>query len=170
MPTSRRRSVALALAALCAGAVLAVMHAPGVTLAAQARIDFQRDVRPILSDNCFLCHGPDQSTRKANLRLDLHQDTLTARRNGTPVVAGKPDQSLIYKKIIESDPARRMPPLSTHKTLTDAQIATIGRWIEQGAEWKEHWAFVAPRAPGAAASERSEVAAESDRSVRARED
>ncbi len=93
--------------------VVVLMHAPATTLAAQKRVDFQRDVRPILSDNCFLCHGPDQSTRKANLRLDLQQDAMTARRNGAPVVPGKPDESLLYKKITEADPARRMPPIST---------------------------------------------------------
>ena len=95
----------------------------------------------------LLGHGPDVSTRKVSLRLDLHQDTLAARRNGTPVVPGKPDESLLYKKITEDNPARRMPPLSTHKTLTDAQKDTIKRWIAQGAAWNQHWAFVAPKRP-----------------------
>jgi hypothetical protein len=147
MAISRRRSVAFGLAAAGLAWLVVLMHAPAPTLAAQTRVDFQRDVRPILSDNCFLCHGPDQSTRKANLRLDLQQDAITARRNGTPVVPGKPDESLLYKKITEIDPARRMPPISTHKTLTDAQKTTIRTWIEQGAEWKQHWAFVAPVRP-----------------------
>ena len=79
-----------------------------------------------------------------SLRLDLHQDTLAARRNGTPIVPGKPDESLLYRKITEENPARRMPPLSTHKTLTDAQKDTIKLWIAQGAAWNQHWAFVAP--------------------------
>ena len=122
------------------------MCAPATSLA-QTRVDFQRDVRPVLSDNCFLCHGPDASTRKANLRLDLHEDALAPRRNGAPIVPGKPEQSLLYKKITEADPARRMPPLSSHKSLSDAQIATLTRWIEQGAEWKQHWAFIAPARP-----------------------
>jgi mono/diheme cytochrome c family protein len=147
MAISRRRSVALGLAAAAAGWAFVQMLAPAATLAAQGRVDFQRDVRPILSDNCFLCHGPDQSTRKANLRLDLQQDALTARPNGVPIVAGKPDESLLYRKIVEADPNRRMPPLSTHKTLTDVQKTMIRLWIEQGAEWKQHWAFVAPVRP-----------------------
>ena len=105
--------------------VLVLVHAPATTLSAQTRVDFQRDIRPVLSDNCFLCHGPDASTRKANLRLDLHEDALAPRRNGAPIVPGKPDQSLLYKKITEADPARRMPPLSSHKSLSDAQIATL---------------------------------------------
>ena len=126
------------------------MCAPATTRSAQTRVNFQRDVRPILSDNCFLCHGPDASTRKANLRLDLHEDALTSRRNGAPIVPGKPEESLLYKKITEADPARRMPPLSSHKTLSDAQKATLRLWIEQGAEWKQHWAFVAPVRSGSA--------------------
>ena len=128
-----------AVAVLCAA-----LHQP---VDAQTRVDFQRDVRPLLSDNCFLCHGPDASTRKANLRLDLHEDALAPRRNGAPIVPGKPEQSLLYKKITEADPARRMPPLSSHKSLSDAQIATLTSWIEQGAEWKQHWAFIAPARP-----------------------
>ena len=115
-----------------------------VPLAAQDRVDFQRDIRPILSDNCFLCHGPDASTRKANLRLDVAADAMAARAGGAPIVPGHPADSLLYKKITEPNPARRMPPLSSHKTLTDAQKETVRRWIEQGAEWKQHWAFVAP--------------------------
>jgi hypothetical protein len=123
---------------------LSLPPAPPTTLSAQTRVDFQRDVRPILSDNCFLCHGPDASARKANLRLDLQQDALAPRPNGAPVVPGKPDESLLYKKITETNPARRMPPLSSHKTLSDGQKTTLRLWIEQGAEWRQHWAFVAP--------------------------
>jgi mono/diheme cytochrome c family protein len=130
-------------AAVLAGALFC---APAATHA-QTRVDFQRDVRPILSENCFSCHGPDASARKANLRLDLHADTLTSRPNGAPIVPGKPEDSLLYKKIIDANPARRMPPLSSHKTLTDEQKAAVRRWIEQGAEWKQHWAFVAPVRP-----------------------
>ncbi|MEO5741269.1 MAG: DUF1553 domain-containing protein [Vicinamibacterales bacterium] len=123
---------------------VATLHQPAE---AQTRVDFQRDVRPILSDNCFLCHGPDATARQANLRLDLHEDALTPRPNGAPIVPGKPEHSLLYKKITEPNPARRMPPLSSHKTLSDEQKTTLQRWIEQGAEWKQHWAFVAPVRP-----------------------
>src|SRR5437763_3891935 len=86
-----------------------------------AAVNFQREVRPILSDNCFLCHGPDASTRMAGLRLDLRESILAKRPNGTPVVAGDPAASLIIQRITAEDPARRMPPLSAHRTLTDRQ-------------------------------------------------
>ena len=128
-------------------AVAGVLATSATMLSAQQRVDFQRDVRPILSDNCFLCHGPDASTRKANLRLDEREGALAARSNGTPVVPGKPDESLLYKRITDAVAARRMPPLSSHKTLNDEQKDTIRRWIEQGAEWKAHWAFVTPVRP-----------------------
>ena len=117
------------------------------TVEAQNRVDFQREVRPILSENCFACHGPDEAARKANLRLDLYESALAARRNGAPIVPGKPDDSLLYKRITDENSTRRMPPLSTHKTLSDAQKHTIRLWIEQGARWDQHWAFVAPARP-----------------------
>jgi Protein of unknown function (DUF1553)/Protein of unknown function (DUF1549)/Planctomycete cytochrome C/Concanavalin A-like lectin/glucanases superfamily len=114
---------------------------------AQKRVDFQREIRPILSDNCLSCHGPDPSTRKANLRLDQREGALATRQNGAPIVPGKPGQSLLYQKITEENPARRMPPLSSHKTLSEAQKAAIRLWIEQGANWTQHWAFIAPKRP-----------------------
>jgi hypothetical protein len=120
---------------LAAAGLAGVLFCTPAETLAQTRVDFQRDVRPILSDNCFLCHGPDASTRKANLRLDVQEDVLAPRRNGAPVVPRQPEQSLLYRKITESDPARRMPPVSSHKTLSDAQKETVRRWIGEGAEW-----------------------------------
>ena len=95
--------------------------------------DFQREIRPILSDNCFACHGPDSSTRMAGLRLDRKEAAFEARKTGAAIVPGKPDESLLYQRISDPKPVRRMPPPTAHKTLTPAQIATIKRWIEQGA-------------------------------------
>jgi hypothetical protein len=115
--------------------------------AQQKSVDFQREVRPILSDNCFHCHGPDASTRMAGLRLDLKDDALAARRRGAAIVPKKPEESLLYKRMAEENPARRMPPVSSHKTLTKEQIATVKRWIEQGANWPEHWAYKPPTKP-----------------------
>jgi len=110
-------------------------------------IDFQREIRPILSDNCFQCHGPDSAARQADLRLDKRDSALAALADGTPIVPGKSAESLVYQRISSTDASFRMPPEEAHKSLTPAQIATIKRWIDAGAPWKEHWAFQAPVKP-----------------------
>ncbi len=110
-------------------------------------IDFQRQIRPILSDHCFQCHGPDSGTRMAGLRLDLKAPVFEGRKRGAPVVPGDAAASLLYKRISETNVARRMPPESSHKSLTPQQIDLLKRWIEQGAPWNEHWAFQAPVKP-----------------------
>src|SRR5882724_11348191 len=107
-------------------------------------VDFQRVVRPILSDACFHCHGPDKNTRLVDLRLDTREGAFTARENGTPIVPGNSKASLVYQRITEPDSARRMPPVSSNKTLTAEQKDILRRWIEEGATWKEHWSFVPP--------------------------
>ena len=109
-----------------------------------ATVDFQRQIRPVLSDNCFKCHGPDKDTRMVDLRLDTKDGAFGNRKNGTPIVPGKPEESLLYQRITAPTAARRMPPEYSHKALTAKQIDIIGRWIQEGATWKEHWAFVAP--------------------------
>jgi hypothetical protein len=109
-----------------------------------AQTDFQREIRPLLSDNCFQCHGPDSETRMAGLRLDRKEGLLEARKSGAVIVPGKPAESLLYQRITAASPARRMPPARSHKSLTPAQIAKLKVWIEQGAAWKEHWAYRAP--------------------------
>ncbi len=126
---------------------LALMVAAECSLAAagNGEVDFQRQVRPILSDNCFLCHGPDKGTRMVDLRLDLKDGVLGERKNGRAVVPGKPDESLLIKRIYSENAAFRMPPVYSHKTLTQEQKDTLRRWIEQGAKWSQHWAFVPPK-------------------------
>src|SRR5260221_6073794 len=111
------------------------------------RVDFQREIRPILSANCFSCHGPDKTSRMAGMRLDTRDGVFAQRKSGVPIVPGNAQASLVIQRIMEPDVARRMPPEASHKTLTDAQKETLTRWIEQGAEWKEQWAFVAPVRP-----------------------
>jgi len=108
----------------------------------QKGVDFQRDVRPILSDACFQCHGPDQSSRMAGLRLDTREGAFPRA-----IVPGKPLESKLYQRIMQPNTATRMPPLASHKVLSDAQKTTLKTWIEQGAPWKEHWAFRAPEKP-----------------------
>jgi len=136
--TMSRRS--WVLCAVLIAAVSLIQGAPG-------GVDFQREVRPILSENCFQCHGPDQGTRMADLRLDT-RDGLSSRRPAGLVVAPKdPAASLLYQRITHEKAAMRMPPIYSHKTLTDQQKAVLRRWIEQGAPFKEHWAFQAPVRP-----------------------
>lgn len=102
--------------------------------------DFNRDVRPILSDKCFACHGPDAKHRKADLRLDVEK---SARAAGA-IVPGKPAESALIERITTKDAAERMPPAKTGKTLTAAEVETLRRWIAAGAKYAEHWAYVPP--------------------------
>jgi hypothetical protein len=111
------------------------------------RITYNWDVRPILSDTCFRCHGPDEKARQAGLRLDTPEGAYAAlRRPGTfAIVPGKPDESQLIARVAHPNVALRMPPRVTNKTLTAEQIETLRQWIAQGAEYQPHWAFVTPR-------------------------
>jgi hypothetical protein len=112
------------------------------------KVDFNREIRPILSKSCFACHGPDEKARKAGLRLD-ERDAAT-RELGSGMVAivpGKPGESELYIRIASEDELERMPPKESGHELTPAQIQTFKRWIEQGASFAEHWSFVKPQRP-----------------------
>src|SRR5207249_984115 len=115
--------------------------------AAGGKFDFARDIRPILSANCFKCHGPDDGQRQAELRLDTKDGAFADRDGHFPLVAGKLDESEVWKRITSSDPDQRMPPADSGKSLTEAQVALIRKWIEEGAAWSVHWAFVPPQRP-----------------------
>ena len=104
----------------------------------QRKVDYNRDVRPILSENCFRCHGPDKETREAGLRLDGRDWAIEKKA----FVPGKAEESELVKRIFEQDPDEVMPPPQTHKKLTAAQKETLKRWIAEGAEYKPHWAYV----------------------------
>lgn len=121
-----------------------------VHLQAANAVNFDRDVRPILSDNCFQCHGPDEAQREAGIRLDTKDGALAAIDNGEVVAPGNPGDSLLFQRIISNDPDYRMPPPEAKKTLETTEIETLRRWIEEGAEWSEHWAFVTPTKPAPA--------------------
>ena len=110
-------------------------------------VDFNREVRPILSDNCFKCHGPDEKMRMARMRLDETEGLFVDRGGYKIIVPGNSAQSKIYQKISSKDAAVRMPPSYSGKTLTDKQIETIKQWIDQGAKWETQWSFVAPKRP-----------------------
>jgi hypothetical protein len=105
-----------------------------------ARISFNRDVRPIMADTCFHCHGNDANTREAGLRLDVRDAALVETEGGVvPIVPGDPDSSAIIKRIFDADDP--MPPESAHKPLTAAQKETLRRWVAEGAEYEPHWAY-----------------------------
>jgi hypothetical protein len=116
--------------------------------AAAGKIDFNRDVRPILSDNCFHCHGFDSKKRKAGLRLDVAEGAFKPDKEG--VIAIKPrdlEGSEFWKRIVTTDSDELMPPPDTHKKLTEEQRLTLKRWILEGAEYQPHWSFIAPHLP-----------------------
>jgi hypothetical protein len=107
--------------------------------AAAADVDFSRDVQPILAAHCAACHGPDAKARKADLRLDI--------RGAKVIVPGKPDESQLIARLTADDDDGRMPPPKIGPRLTPEQIRTLRTWIEQGANYTDHWAFVPPRRP-----------------------
>ena len=109
-----------------------------------APISYNRDIRPILSENCFACHGTDAGNREADLRLDLSETAVGKEEDGAAIVVGQPDESLMWQRIIETDPDVVMPPPESKKKLTGEQKQMLRRWIEQGAEYQKHWAFERP--------------------------
>ena len=112
-------------------------------LAASAPLDFNRDVRPILSNHCFACHGPDEKQRKAKLRLD-RKDDLFGERETVLLAAGKPEASELFLRISHDDLEERMPPKQFKKPLKLSQVNTLKEWIKQGAKWEDHWAYAPP--------------------------
>jgi Protein of unknown function (DUF1549)/Protein of unknown function (DUF1553)/Concanavalin A-like lectin/glucanases superfamily/Planctomycete cytochrome C len=116
-----------------------VAHAPRTV-----PIDFDREVRPILSDNCFACHGPDENQRKSKLRFDTKEGAFAKPGVITP---GDASKSRLYQRVSSKDQDMVMPPPSSEHKLTEKQIETIRRWIDEGARWDEHWAFIPPKRP-----------------------
>ena len=126
--------------------VLLVLSA-AVGAAGAPGVDFNRDVRPILSENCFQCHGPDEKHRMANLRLDTKEGAFSTTKRGPVIAPGDAAKSLLVARISHADKARRMPPPNSNRSLNDKQIDTLRRWINEGANWQTHWAFTAPQRP-----------------------
>jgi len=133
------------LGALIVGLVnlslVAVVH--GANETPERSVDFQQDVRPILSDHCFACHGPDSNHRKADLRLDDRQVSVDTGA----IAPGQPEESELMRRILSEDPDDVMPPPDANKKLSEAQKEVLSAWIQQGAEYEEHWSFVAPQKP-----------------------
>ena len=122
----------------------AIMH---VASAAEP-LRYNRDIRPILSDNCFACHGPDKANRKAGLRLDVREAAIAPVESGdTAIVPGKVTESALIARILTSDEDEIMPPPKSHKKLTAAQKETLKRWVTEGAAYEKHWAYL-PVQPG----------------------
>ena len=109
------------------------------------KLQFDRDIRPILSDKCYACHGPDPAVRKANLRLDIKEGAFSEPSGYPIIVPGKPEESELVLRITHDDIDRRMPPQTSNRQPTQEQIDTLIQWIAEGAEWEEHWAYVPPK-------------------------
>lgn len=142
-----KHSLAACLALRLLTACLLLGSAMGST-AAPAGPDFNRDIRPLFSANCWVCHGPDESSRKASLRLDLREHAVRLGESGKPALNQKdPEQSELLRRIRSSDPAVQMPPPGKSKPLTPQQIQTIREWIAAGAPYDKHWAYKKPIRP-----------------------
>ncbi len=126
---------------------LAVPAASAAEKAARI-IDYNRDIRPIFSQNCYACHGPDAGKRKAGLRLDVKESAFKKLESGkVAIIARDPKQSELIRRLTTTDEDDKMPPAKSGKHLTAAQIDLLGRWVEQGAKWDAHWAYIKPERP-----------------------
>jgi len=122
--------------------------AVGTNETASSKLDFNREVRPILTENCFKCHGPDDGARKANLRYDVRDGALKPAKSGrVPIVPGAPEKSELIVRVTSTDPNKHMPPPQSGKKVSTAQINTLRQWIAQGAPYAKHWAYVKPVRP-----------------------
>ncbi|HEX4415595.1 MAG TPA: PSD1 and planctomycete cytochrome C domain-containing protein [Lacipirellulaceae bacterium] len=138
-------------------ALLTAIWNVSVIVAAEpaASVDFNRDVRPILSNNCFRCHGPDPKDREADLRLDVWKSVGKMHGAEAVIDADHPGDSELVKRITSDDPDERMPPQDSGKTLRPEQIKTLRTWVENGAKYEPHWAYVAPQRPAVPAVKNS---------------
>ena len=131
---------------VCTSAVMIGFALP--SQAASGAVDFQRQIRPILSQNCFLCHGPDEAERKAGLRLDIRDEALKPAKSGARAIVPKnPEQSELLKRIAHSDPDELMPPAKSGKKLSEEEINLLKRWVAEGAPYATHWAYEKPARP-----------------------
>ncbi len=151
------------------GLVAAVFSMVSAQAAERTKLSFNEHVQPILAENCYACHGTDPGSRKAGLRLDRAEHAFKPlEKSGPAIVAGKPDESPLIKRIETKDEKLVMPPPESHKTLKPEQIATLRRWITEGAEYEEHWAFIAPKRPAVPDGKAKDAAAAIDAFVRTR--
>lgn len=124
---------------------LPLQAAPAVS---GSKVDFNRDIRPILSDHCYACHGPDEGKRKAGLRLDIEEDAFKELKSGRhALVHGDPARSSLLERIVTKDPDDLMPPEKHGKPLSGVQISLLQHWVNEGAGWQKHWSFLPPERP-----------------------
>ena len=163
MPTPPFRSlfafaslaISLAIAAPCSAGTPATRH-----------VNFSRDIRPILSNTCYKCHGPDEQGRKAGLRLDTKAGAYAKLESGdAAIVPGSSTKSAMYQRLTSHDADVKMPPPDSGKTISAEQIELIKQWIDEGAEFHPHWSFVPPQHRPAPADQRVERGPKSDRPV-----
>lgn len=119
--------------------LLADEKQPAPAVKADATVDFSRDIRPILSNNCFFCHGPDEKHREADLRLDTKAGAFESA-----IIPGNLKASALIERILSDDPDMQMPPAESGKKLKPAEIELLKQWVQQGAAWQEHWAYIKP--------------------------
>ena len=130
-------------------AALAGCKSKSEQIAVRDSVDYNLHIRPILSDRCFKCHGPDANQRKSNLRLDTPEGAYAALKDdpeGRAIVPGDPEHSEVFLRIATADTSEIMPPVKSNLKLNPEEIAYIKKWIEQGAVYKRHWAFIPPKA------------------------
>src|SRR5579884_940497 len=109
--------------------------------------DYSHDIEPILSDNCYQCHGPDSAKRKAGLRLDQQENVLAAHDGHIAIVPGDISKSELVTRVLSTDPDEQMPPPKPERKLTEQQKELLKRWVEQGAVWGKHWSLLPPKRP-----------------------
>jgi len=125
--------------------VLAMLVLCHPAIAAQQDLDFNRDIRPILSDHCYACHGPDEGKRKAGLRLDRQEEALKTLKSGErAIVPGDLKKSTLVQRLTSHDPDKVMPPPEEGRPLRTEQVELLVRWVKEGAPWKKHWSFIPP--------------------------
>src|SRR5579871_6010073 len=136
------------LTATAAGTLFPVICAYAQTASLPETVQFNRDIRPILSDKCFTCHGPDKSRRVTEFHFDIEESAKSDIGGGRhAIVAGDPANSHLIQRVTAADENQRMPPVESGRTLSEREIALLKRWITEGAKWEKHWSFVPPQRP-----------------------
>ncbi len=146
---------------------LSAQEASHSTVALPDVVEFNRDIRPILSDNCFFCHGPDKNKREADLRLDTIEGLHGSEGKRGALVPGKPDDSELFQRIVSLDEDQKMPPTESGKLLSERDILMLKKWIEQGGQFEGHWAFLPIRheEPATAAADSNSTSARIDHDI-----